>query len=402
MSAQGEHGPLFPSPKLDAPMDPDPSFDIVDARTARVLLAADAVIQDTWQRRLGLETPSSSSSLFSVALAYAVQDACKTDGNGRTVRGWPPNNNNVSTSSATGVWDALAALTHTVTACDMMDGSLVAVYDVQGERVWLLPQTLGTMSYCTMVVQAMACLYFATMIATSEQQQEGARGAVLAAGAALWTVASLLAVYACHGIPFLTDSDRAHFGVTVGIAACLGVVTFFGTHRPEQGAEACVYALMAMSNAVYRSAENPYAGIVCAVLLVRQWQKAFRFAEEGHSSYEYYYYYYEEKEENDDKKKSSLTIKGGETTSTTIRRAPPGWLALMDLTLTSIALCFSAAVGLAPQCAPERWPFYCGIAIYMTFAAAYQRQLRLIMMMSASNNNNTNNNIINNNNTNVH
>ncbi len=48
----------------------------------------------------------------------------------------------------------------------------------------------------------------------------------------------------------------------------------------------------------------------------------------------------------------------------------------LDLMLTMPMLCFMAELGVAAQCRyVERWPFYGGVAVYIGFAIAYQREV---------------------------
>jgi len=261
---------------------------------------------------------SSSSAADAASWRYARQDACAFEGQGRSFV--------LTTSSSSELY--------TVTACDVVQGRLVLLLDPLNDRVLLLTQSLGPMAYCVALLQAVVCLYFAGGTSTGAAAAGGSPNDAIAA---LWLLLSCFIVVG-QGVPFVTLADALHFwlwGVT-GVVLAVGHLLQQPQQQQQKGAEACVYALGALTNIVYRSPENPYASIVCAILVVRQWQKlllAMRLSS------------------------SSLAA------------------AAADLVLTSLALCATAELGLAPQCRyRERWPFYAGLGLYLGFGLAVQKQ----------------------------
>ena len=178
----------------------------------------------------------------SVAVAYAREDACALHGAGRV---FVPGGTQV-------LWG------YTVTACDVMEGHLVALYDTVEGTVRLAPQTLGPMAYCILLLQAAGCLYCATSAPSR-----------FATYAAASLAVSNALVAAIHGVPFLLQQDAAFFWVQDAFALASAF-----TH----GRDACIHALSATACAVYRSTENAYAGIVCTILLVRAWAGLLRLS----------------------------------------------------------------------------------------------------------------------------
>jgi hypothetical protein len=277
-------------------------------------------------------------------LAYAEQEACRTHGKGRRLLEWNRT--------------AAGGQHHTVTACDVVEGHWVALYAPASDSVRLATQTFGSTAYVAVLVQAVVCLYCATATAVAKPSALASAAASAAASpprleearrllarrsaaAAACLLLSCIGRDALHPIPFVTDADRLHFGLTCGTGAWL-VACAAVTGRMGQGGEACVYALMALADAMYRSPENSYAGIVCAVLVVRQWQKALDW---------------------------------GASSSAVPQPPLPQRLGdALDLWLCTLVLCVTAELGVATQCLyAERWPFYAGAAVYIGFVIAYLR-----------------------------
>ena len=270
--------------------------------------------------------PVSSSSAASAAAdavasrRYARQDACAFEGQGRSF--------------------VLPSELYTVTACDVVQGRLVLLLDPLHDRVLVVTQSLGPMAYSVALLQAVVCLYFAggTAASSSSSGSNNSSPSSSSSAAALWLLLScFIVVLQEEGVPVVTLADALHFwlwGLT-GVALAAGQLLLPPPQPQQQGAEACVYALGALTNIVYRSPENPYAGIVCAILVVRQWQKLLRAMSSSSSS----------------------------------------WSQAANLVLTSLALCATAELGVAPQCRyRERWPFYAGLGLYLGFGLAVQRE----------------------------
>jgi hypothetical protein len=194
---------------------------------------------------------------------------------------------------------------YTITACDIIEGGLVVRFAPMQQQLYVLPQTFGPVAYCIMLSLAAACLYHMTNPPASS---------------ALMMMVSLLAVTCCvlvwllHDIPFGAQADALHFGLM-----CLACLL-----RPHTQ-EACLYALAAFVDAVYRTAENPYALLLCAVLAVRLWQLLLA----------------------------------------------PHPSKRLDLTLTAAALCLTLEVGIVPQLAHDHtWPMVLGTSAFVAYAVA--------------------------------
>ena len=209
---------------------------------------------------------------------------------------------------------------YTVTACDVMQGHLVAVYDTTDGTLHLLTQSFGPMAYFGVIVQSVLCLYYAT--ASSSLTNAPAL-------VALWLQASCALLLVTQGVPFLTAADAMHAVLWLAVGIALALHSWLA-HAEDEGTEACLYALGSLATLMYRTPEHAYAGVLCAVLVVRQWEKL-------------------------------LLVKK--------RKSP-----LFNLFLTTVALATLADTGVAPQCTPpERWPFYAGLGVYMGFALALLR-----------------------------
>ena len=243
-----------------------------------------------------------------IALAYATEDACAMHGIGRVLMAEP-----APPSSLAGNY-----YYYTATACDVMEGHLVALYDTFEGTVRLAPQTLGPMGYCVVLLQAVACLYFATSTSTP------AAAAIAAATLAM----SNALVAGVHGIPFLLAEDAAFFWAQNLFAFATALLPMPDNNNAAQ--DACIHALSATACAVYRTTENAYEGIVGAVLLVRAWAK--------------------------------------------LLRATPS--AAIDSALTWGLVLWGARLGVAPQLGSprERWPFFAGLALYISLAFAVMMQ----------------------------
>ena len=299
-------------------------------------------------------------------LAYAEQEACRAHSKGRRLIEW--NRTAALPAAADAAWPQL---THTVTACDVVEGHWVALHTLTSDRMRLVAQTFGPTAYFAVLVQAVGCLYCATnaavvmgrrccsattttTTATTANDQVARRSAV----AATCLLLSCVGRDALRPIPFVVSVDRLHFALTC-LACGLLAACAASTGRTGQGGEACVYALMALADAVYRSPENPYAGIVCVVLIVRQWHKALEWGGVM----------------------AMLMMLETTTTTTTTTSAPTtttfSWRLLgdaLDLWLGTLVLCLTAELGVATQCLyAERWPFYAGAAVYIGFAVAHLR-----------------------------
>jgi hypothetical protein len=251
----------------------------------------------------------------SVALAYAMENACALHGAGRVL---------VDESLSL---DGLG-YAYTATACDVMEGHLVALYDTVENTVRLAPQTLGPMAYCITLLQAVACLYYAT--SSSSRHAPALVALSLTISNALVTLV--------HGVPFLLVEDAAFFWCQALFAAASAVAAL--ACGGADSADACVHALSATACVVYRSTENAYSGLVCAVLLVRAWTRLLQVTP-AHA---------------------------------------------LDCALAWGLVLWQARIGVAPQLgAPrERWPFFAGLALYISLVFARRRFVSSSSISSSS------------------
>ena len=257
-----------------------------------------------------------------VARAYIEQthDACAEHGEGRTL---------LRLSS-----DARM----TVTACDVVDGQLVAQWHVGAGRMRLTGQTFGPMAYGVMLLQAAACLYLATLSETPRGTSAAVAGVVAGCVAA-----------AAHGIPFVTHDDARFFWCVGAWALCLAA-SGWCVDDEGQRREACLHALSMLACAVNRTPENAYAGLLALVLAVRLWDKLLRW--------ERWLYYVDE----DDYGAPTVAC---------------AWVHAVDCVLSAPIVLGGARVGLAPlfrSASDARWPLFAGTGLYMCFVFALYRQ----------------------------
>ena len=268
-----------------------------------------------------LEVPwRAAASHDPVAGAYIDQthDACAEHGEGRLL-----------------LRPTEAADRMTVTACDVVDGHLVALWDVDTGRLRLTGQTFGPMAYFVMLLEAAACLYLATL------PQSPKKTSAVVAGVVGGCVAA-----AAHGIQFATAHDARFFWGIGAWALCLATSGWW-LDDEAQRREACLHALSMMACAVNRTPENAYAGLLALVLAVRFWDKVLRWER---------------------------------WLSTHASEAPTGGRALvhaLDCVLSAPVLLGGARTGLAPlflSVSDARWPLFAGTGLYMCFVLALYRQ----------------------------
>ena len=184
---------------------------------------------------------------------------------------------------------------------------------------------------------ALLCLYFYG----APQQQLGANAVALMLASALVFVK----------IPFSTIiMDQAHFVSSLVLVFWTAGAFFvrhnycFGTHtssfaKNKNNSDACIFALAALTDSIYRTPENPYVSIFVLILTIRQWLKVFNvmaIMTDDHDYHSYSYYY-----------------------------------TAIDLILTTWYICLTIEVGLLPQFTHrEDWPIYGGAAVYAAFAVA--------------------------------
>ena len=329
-------GLLFPSPPPEevAVVPPTTAFAVVDPWVARLPMMASSPDEQEDDLSVLVRRPNGTRSLEgmyayyaggrSVPMTYALQGACALNGQGREL---------VSRRTPAEEDESSFFLKYTVTACDVLQGQLVAVYEPATGTLRLLSQSFGPMPYCVALIQAAVCLYYATVVVASSPSKTAA------SSAALWLLLGCL-LLGFGSPPFLTRNDAAHFWAWTATGVLLAVGAWVA-EDVERGAEACIYALGALADLAYRTPENAYSGLLCLALTVRQWQKLLRW-------------------------RMDMAMINEENTI--------AWTPLLDLVVTTPLLALSAELGVAPHCRyPERWPFYGGIGVYMGFAVAVHR-----------------------------
>jgi hypothetical protein len=277
-----------------------------------------------------------------VARAYIEQteDACADHGVGRRLLllgGNASNHDNRSSSSSA----SPLIIRMTVTACDVMDGHLVALWDVGAGGLRLTGQTFGPMAYGAMLLQAAAALYLATLAAPPPATSAVVGGLVAGCVAA-----------AVRGELRFVTTDDARFFWCVGAWALFLASSGWCLDDAAQRGEACLHALSLMACAVNRTPENAYAGLLALVLAVRLWDKVLQWERWLYAS-------------------SSLLADD---------EAPPpkGLRALVhgvDCVLSAPVLLGGARIGLAPSffATEARWPFFAGTGLYICFVFATHR-----------------------------
>lgn len=308
---------LFPSPPIQGSL-----LLIDDANRSSALMNGEGpfIVTDPKAAGAHLTDP--------LAQAYALADQCVDHGVGRAF-----------------VDPAVDPWMYTVTACDAMEGHMVALWSESDATVRLSPQTFGPMAYCVMLLQAVLCMYFATSIASFVDNPKSAPQ--YASGSAVFMVVSCFLLDGVHGVPFVTSSDANCFWISGLFALYLSACAVLWGDASQAG-EACVHALGTMACAVYRTPENAYAGLLALILAVRLWDKLLQW--------ERWLYH----------------ASGAKT----IPEGGRAWAMGIECVLSAPVLLCCARVGLATQFdPPARWPFFAGVAAYISFAFSLQRSI---------------------------
>jgi hypothetical protein len=126
-------------------------------------------------------------------------------------------------------------------------------------------------------------------------------------------------------VPFFpTPSDAVHLGVSLAMTA-------YAAYNDQNAADVCMYALVSLSDAIYRTPETPYASIICLLLAISLWTRAITMTGVAKSTNE-----------------------------------------KVDFMCAMLYTVFTAEAAMVPQFDhPEDWPIYGGTAVYVTFAIAW-------------------------------
>jgi hypothetical protein len=188
------------------------------------------------------------------------------------------------------------------------------IYFPRTNEVIYFKQTLGPMAYTAAIICALASLYF---LCENEKKATIASSATLA-----------LALCFVKVPLFPTQSDEVHFWASLAMTA-------FAACYNESAADVCMFALISLADAIYRTPETPYAHIICLLLAIRLWDRVFIFI---HAV-------------------SGVTV----------------WQK-MDFLSAMIYTVFTSETATVPQFEHyEDWPIYGGTAVYVTFAVAFMR-----------------------------
>ena len=213
---------------------------------------------------------------------------------------------------------------YTVSACDIMQGHSVIMFQPASGKVFVLPQTFGPMAYTVILVTVLICIYGASGLSPSEWQNWLMH--IVCGGG---SVACCL-LYAVSGIAFVTVDDEIHFWLSIAGTWIMGVSS-------KTNKNMCIFMLGSIADALYRSPETPYAGILAAAMGVQVWQKVHTvFFDENACA-----------------------------------------LQNLDCALSVIYLCCTIEIGLVPQYADaEDWPIYGGMGALATFVVAWSMRAK--------------------------
>jgi hypothetical protein len=192
--------------------------------------------------------------------------------------------------------------------CDYV-GSFI--YYPRTNEVVYFKQTLGPMAYTAAIVCALASLYFLGEDAKRENSKKAS--------------ATLAAALCFVKVPvFPTQSDEVHFWASLAMTA-------FAAFYNESDTDVCMFALISLADAIYRTPETPYAAIICVLLAIQMWNRVIAMAAAG-----------------------DMTV----------------WRKI-DFLSVMIYTLFTAETAMVPQFEhQEDWPIYGGTAAYVTFAVA--------------------------------
>lgn len=206
---------------------------------------------------------------------------------------------------------------------------------------------------------ALFCLYFcssfvvdgnAAAATTTTANSKPKQAATDSLHRMLW-IKSLLPITICASlvfvrIPFPTVQDELHFWLSIMAAVAMAIVALW-LQDQNRAAEACMYALIVLADAVYRTPENPYASILCILFAIDQWQKVMQ---------KFCFLSLEPSNPHGTAGSNNMHVDN------------------MDLLLSTVYMCLTIELGLVPQFnQQEDWPIYAGIGAFATFAAAWYR-----------------------------
>lgn len=199
------------------------------------------------------------------------------------------------------------------------------IYFPRTNEVIYFKQTLGPMAYTAAITCALASLYF---LCENEKKATIASSATLA-----------LALCFVKVPLFPTQNDEAHFWASLAMTA-------FAACYNESAADVCMFALISLTDAIYRTPETPYAHIICLLLAIRMWDRVFIIIHKRHAV--------------------QAAVEGSDVGFTVWQK--------IDFLSAMIYTVFTSENATVPQFEHyEDWPIYGGTAVYVTFAVAFMR-----------------------------
>jgi hypothetical protein len=191
----------------------------------------------------GLSHPTFRSSVLSTYASQSKQ-ACASDKS----QGWGKSRTLISNMSV-----------YFVSNCDVLRGHIVAMYDPNLNEVVLYSQTFGPMAYFLILIAALLCLYGAS--------GENDKVNVSFMTATTFSILSMACTFSCgllsiiRGIPFITIEDEVHFWSSIVCGLGMGSLGFIYSNS-LYASDSCLFALISITVAMYRTPENPYMGIL--------------------------------------------------------------------------------------------------------------------------------------------
>ena len=276
----------------------------------------------------GLMKPNFNSGVLAT-YAKRSKDSC-----GDTAgEGWGSGRNIVPNNSV-----------YVVSSCDVLNGHLVIMFEPAAQKVFLFSQTFGPMAYFVVLSSSLLCLYGASG-EVFRKFPNSQMPLLLTSLISMSSIASCMFLVLVHGIPFVTVGDETNFWVP-GILGVWFAVIGIIKRETSQVEDSCIFALVTLTVAMYRTPENPYAGILISIIAIKQWKKCFKLCQASSSGgYESFW-------------------------------------KQVDLVATTIYLCLLVEVGLIPQFAePEDWPVYAAIGMYVSFIVAWYQEIIIPLAM---------------------
>ena len=163
---------------------------------------------------------------------------------------------------------------YTVTACDVLQSDVVVVFDVVAEVFYRTKNTYGPLSY----VLALACM-LSCLVGMSTSSSHRMHVAAACCGAVSTTL-----LVSVHSLFFATTEDLCMLWVPFalhGVCVAVWATQPLLDKASEAAQQAYFYSICVLTTASYRTAENPYAAVLCLYLLVKLAQHVLSKQGEG-------------------------------------------------------------------------------------------------------------------------